>query len=147
MKTNKPRIIIDTNVILVSVLIHHKFFWINEALVSEKYTLLVSNEIIEEYEEKLIEKFGVHRAQKVLDALMDQINVERISPIYRWLLIKDDPDDDKFVDCAVAGNADFIVTHDKHFNILKEIPFPKVETVTIPEFKEILEKFERGNFE
>ena len=147
MKTNKPRIIIDTNVILVSVLIHHNFFWINEALVSEKYTLLVSNEIIEEYEEKLIEKFGVHRAQKVLDALMDQINVERISPIYRWLLIKDDPDDDKFVDCAVAGNADFIVTHDKHFNILKEIPFPKVETVTIPELKEILEKFERGNFE
>ena len=147
MKTNKPRVVIDTNVILVSVLIHHKYYWINEALLSEKYTLLVSNEIIEEYEEKLTEKYGVLRAQKVLDALMDQINVERISPIYRWLLIKDDQDDDKFVDCAVAGNADFIVTHDKHFNILKEIPFPKVEIVTIPEFKEILDNLERGNYE
>ena len=140
MKTNKPRIIIDTNVILVSVLIHHKFFWINEALVSEKYTLLVSNEIIEEYEEKLIEKFGVHRAQKVLDALMDQINVERISPIYRWLLIKDDPDDDKFVDCAVAANTQFVVSEDNHFKVLRKILFPKIEVLKIKDFKKALNK-------
>ncbi len=34
-------------------------------------------------------------------------------------------DDNKFVDCAVAANASFIVSHDKDFNILKEIDFPK----------------------
>ncbi len=65
-------------------------------------------------------------------------NSDQISPTFRFLLIKDDPDDDKFVDCAVAGNADFIVSHDKHFNILKTIDFPIVEVISIEEFREIL---------
>jgi uncharacterized protein len=75
--------------------------------------------------------------------LINLRNSEKISPTYRFLLIKDDPDDDKFVDCAITGNADFIVTHDKHFNILKDIPFPKVETLRIDEFKEILDNLEK----
>ncbi len=71
-------------------------------------------------------------------ALPNLKNAVKISPTYRFLLIKADPDDDKFVDCAVTGNADFIVTHDGHFNVLKTIEFPVVEIVTIAEFKEIL---------
>ncbi|MCB9294286.1 MAG: PIN domain-containing protein [Lewinellaceae bacterium] len=58
---------------------------------------------------------------------------------YRWELIYNDPDDNKFVDCAVAGQADFLVTHDKHFNVLKEIPFPKVEILRLEALKELLE--------
>ena len=45
---------------------------------------------------------------------------------YNWRLITIDPDDNKFIDCAVAANADYLVTNDKHFNVLKEIDFPKV---------------------
>ena len=71
-------------------------------------------------------------------ALPNLKNAVKISPTYRFLLIKADPDDDKFVDCAIAGNADFIVTHDGHFNVLKTIDFPVVEIVTIDEFREIL---------
>ena len=36
-----------------------------------------------------------------------------------------------FVDCAVASNAKYVVTEDSHFNILKEIDFPKVEIVDL----------------
>ena len=32
----------------------------------------------------------------------------------------------KFVDCAIVANADFIVSEDSHFNVLKSIPFPRV---------------------
>jgi predicted nucleic acid-binding protein len=35
-------------------------------------------------------------------------------------------------------DADYIVTNDKHFNILKQIEFPKVNCITIEEFMEIL---------
>ncbi len=73
-----------------------------------------------------------------------QVILTLISPTYRFTLIVDDPDDDKFVDCAVAGNADFIVSHDKHYNVLKNIPFPKVNVIKIPEFKEILEEQKRS---
>jgi len=48
-----------------------------------------------------------------------------------------DPDDNKFVDCAISSNAKFIVTNDKHFNVLKNVDFPKIEVVDIDKFKEI----------
>jgi predicted nucleic acid-binding protein len=50
-----------------------------------------------------------------------------------------DPDDNKFFDCAVASNADYLVSEDKHFNILKHIPFPSVNAIKTAEFKSILE--------
>jgi predicted nucleic acid-binding protein len=49
-----------------------------------------------------------------------------------------DPDDDKFVDCAVSANADFLVTNDRHYGILKNIPFPHLKVIRIEEFLEIL---------
>jgi uncharacterized protein len=143
MKTSKLRVILDTNVLLVSIRPTHKHHWLAEAIINERFTLLVSNEIVEEYLEGLTERYGIEFTDILINPLIFSANVEFISPTYRFLLIKDDPDDDKFVDCAIAGNADFIVTHDKHFNILKDIPFPKVETLRIDEFKEILDNLEK----
>jgi predicted nucleic acid-binding protein len=40
-----------------------------------------------------------------------------------------DADDNKFVDCAVASNADYLVTHDRDFDVLKNVPFPKVKII------------------
>jgi uncharacterized protein len=45
----------------------------------------------------------------------------------------------KFVDCAIASNVDYIVTNDKHLQILKTVEFPEIRTLNIDEFKEILE--------
>ena len=44
-----------------------------------------------------------------------------------------------FVDCAIAANADFLVTNDTHFNILKTIAFPKVNTISLQEFIPLLQ--------
>jgi predicted nucleic acid-binding protein len=77
-------------------------------------------------------------SEEKLDFLLDLPNVELVTPSYHWQLIYADPDDDKFVDCAVAGNADFIVTNDKHFNVLKNIAFPRVEILKLKEFEELL---------
>ena len=49
-----------------------------------------------------------------------------ITPHYKWNRIIADYDDNKFVDCAFMSGADYIVTNDKHFNILKIIDFPKI---------------------
>ncbi len=53
-------------------------------------------------------------------------------------LLPADSDDNKFVDCAVASDAEYIVTNDKHFNPLKEIPLPKVEIIKIAEFIKLI---------
>ncbi len=54
------------------------------------------------------------------------------------ILLENDPDDNKFVDCAIAGAADFIVTDDKDFNVLKNISFPKVAVLSSDEFLEMV---------
>ena len=141
MTTNSLKVILDTNVFMVSILPHHKYFWIYQKLRQKEYDLLISNEILSEYYEKLTEKYGLENTNNAIEVLLTSTNVHLISPSYRFTLIKDDPDDDKFVDCAVSGNADFIVSHDKHFDILKSIAFPKVNVIKIPEFKDILDRF------
>ena len=49
-------------------------------------------------------------------------------------LITQDPDDNKFVDCAFAAGADYLVSEDTHFNILRDTPFPLLNLVTLDEF-------------
>ena len=144
MRANKLQVILDTNVFMVSILPHHIYFWIYQSLRNKEYDLLISNEILSEYYEKLTNKYGLENTNTAIEVLLTSSNVHLISPTYRFTLIVDDPDDDKFVDCAVAGNADFIVSHDKHYNVLKNIPFPKVNVIKILEFKEILEERKRN---
>ena len=66
--------------------------------------------------------------------IIEKQNTDLVIPDFKWNLISADPDDNKFVDCAVAANADFIVTNDAHFNILKTVSFPKVNTISLQEF-------------
>ena len=68
-------------------------------------------------------------------------SVIRKDPHYSFGLMEADKDDNKFVDCAIAANAKCIVTEDNHFNILKTIPFPKVEVIGIDDFKMYLNRW------
>jgi len=52
-------------------------------------------------------------------------------------LIEKDADDNKFVDCAIAAGAEFIVSNDSHFSVLKKIKWPKVSVVKIDDFYSI----------
>jgi predicted nucleic acid-binding protein len=55
---------------------------------------------------------------------------------YKWQLVER-PDDNKFVDCAVGVNADYLVSDDKHGDLLKlKIYFP-VPIVTFQQFKSL----------
>lgn len=110
------------------------------AFVDEKYTLCVSNEIIEEYYEVMARNINVRVADAVITAILNKKNVLRLSPHFHFHLIASDEDDNKFVDCAIAANAKFIVSEDHHFNVLKTIPFPKVKVIGIDEFTQSLSK-------
>lgn len=78
---------------------------------------------------------GTVVAESVLAVIENMENLVQVSSYFKFNQIKSDPDDNKFVDCAIAANADFILTEDKHFLQLKNIGFPKVEVKTISEFK------------
>ena len=105
-----------------------------------KIVLCVTNEIIEEYLEILSQKTTPIIASNIVSILLSQKNVEFVTPYYKLHLIQADEDDNKFVDCAIVSNAIFIVTEDKHFKELENIPFPKVEVVGIDDFLKYLKK-------
>ena len=62
----------------------------------------------------------------------------KVTPYYSWNLIAADPDDNKFADCALNAGADFIVTNDRHFNVLKNIDFPKINVIDLDTFKRLI---------
>jgi predicted nucleic acid-binding protein len=57
---------------------------------------------------------------------------------YQMFLITADSDDNKFSDCAFAGNVHYLVTNDKHFNVLSTIAFPSINVLTLERFAELL---------
>lgn len=134
------RIVLDTNVLLTSLLKTSKYRPIFDGLIQKKYTLLITNEILEEYIEILSRKTTPKIADNVSNLILNLSNVERIEVYYKWNLISRDPDDNKFVDCAIAGNVRFIVSNDRHFNELKDLEFPTVDVVTSDQFLLELQK-------
>ncbi len=132
------KIVLDTNC-LISVIMpgsYNNDIW--EAFRAGKYTLCVSNEILFEYHEILAMRYNNLIANTVLKELIETPNIERINPTYRFNLITTDPDDNKFVDCAIIAGATYIVSNDRHFRELDKYDFPKVDLRTLSEFLSIV---------
>jgi uncharacterized protein len=93
---------------------------------------------LDEYAELLERHYSIDFAERTLLALDNFATVIRVEPAYRFQLIEDDPDDNKFTDAAVVGNADYVVTNDRHFNRLHTISFPKVGLLNFAHFCDLL---------
>ena len=137
---------LDTNVFLQIFGRKQPFHRIFQELMDGRLTLAVSNEILLEYEEVTVKLSGTERWRQVvrLLELLAQLcnNVKQIEPSYRFGVITDDPDDNKFSDCAIAASADFVVTEDAHFAKLKHAGY-KPKPITPQAFIELLERRDR----
>lgn len=132
------RIVLDTNCLIQSVGRHSKFRPIWDSILNGQNTLCVTNEILEEYSEILGCLFNQQFADMVILAILKNPFVELFSPHYRFNLITTDPDDNKFVDCAIVANARYIVTNDHHYNVLRKIKFPSVDVINLTDFLDLL---------
>lgn len=127
-------IVLDTNCLIQSISFHSKYHPVWQSIVSGKYTLCVSTEILEEYLEILLRFYDEEYSYLVINSIANNKHVKFITPYYKFNLIHSDPDDNKFVDCTISAGAKYIVTNDKHFDILKNIDFPKVDIITLIDF-------------
>ena len=132
------RLVLDTNCLIQSVPERSRYYAVWESFVNGQNKLCVSNEIIDEYIEILQRLTDFDTVEAVVKTIVNSSFVEYITPFYHFNLIPQDADDNKFVDCAIAANAKYIVTHDRHYNILKNISFPKVDITTLPELMKML---------
>lgn len=137
MNTGVVRIVLDTNVVVSMIGRMSPNRWIFDKILEGVFNLCISNEIIFEYEEVLAIKTSPEVATNFSDFLITFPNVEQVQVYYHWHLVQKDPDDNKFVDCAVAAKAFCIVSEDKHLKPYKDNEHPPLRIMTVSEFKEM----------
>ena len=115
-------VVIDTNVVLTMFKPTHANRPIFEAWAAGDLQWAVSTDILLEYEEVMARMNSAayaamaFRTMNAIEAVRG--NLVRISPAFRFHTVPTDPDDNKFADCAIAAQADFVITADHHFHPL-----------------------------
>jgi uncharacterized protein len=132
------KVVIDTNCLLVSISRNSKFNWLVKSFINKDFNICISSEILNEYEEIIGKYFSQNVLEPFFELLVTADNSYKINTTFKLNLIENDPDDNKFVDCAFAGNVDFLITNDSDFNVLRNIEFPKINIISLQEFEEFL---------
>lgn len=140
MNSPKPRFVIDTNVLITTINRSNPEFSIYEAFENKSFDWIVSTDVLAEYAEQITSFYSEFTANFVLDILCTATNVTFTEPYYRWGIIEDDPDDNKFADLAISATADALITFDRHFDVFKKLPFPKLTILHPSRFNTFLMK-------
>jgi len=134
------KIVLDSNVLISSLGLKSSLRPIWNSLIKGSYQIVVSEDILKEYEDIMQMHSGTGVAEVVMEIFIESTEVIFQKVFYNWNVISIDPDDNKFFDVAVAGDVDFLVTNDKHFDVVKDIGFPFVEVINSEEFLKILNR-------
>ena len=117
-------VVIDTNVMISAFARHSQLVPLFRELASGRLGLAVTSGILLEYEEIAAERGGEAFATKVMHWLSlvsaAHRNITVVHPAYQFHVICGDVDDNKFVDCAIVANADFVITSDSDFAPLED---------------------------
>jgi putative PIN family toxin of toxin-antitoxin system len=120
------RAVIDTN-ILISGFISSKSYpaKVVDLWVTGNFEPVVSKEIIAEYSVVLIrDKFSVlgsvEQRLDLLTRLLSLPNVVLVTPQQKVNIVKNDPKDNIFLECALEGRCKYIVSGDQHLREIKE---------------------------
>lgn len=125
------KIVLDTNCLLMSIPKNSPYRCVWDAFLDGTLILCVSNEILIEYQEIIAQKINPRIADNIIYTMLGRSNLLQVTPYYRFGLIQSDPDDNKFVDCAITAGASFLVSNDSHFNVVKKIPFPRLNVIRL----------------
>ena len=115
-------VVLDTNVVLQALNPRNDHAPIMDAWFAGRFVWAVSTGILMEYREVIVRQSGFSRWKnfdRVLHlAASVRGNLLQVSPSFHFRTIAADQDDDKFADCAITAQAEWIVTEDGHFNTL-----------------------------
>ncbi|MBM3129231.1 MAG: putative toxin-antitoxin system toxin component, PIN family [Chloroflexi bacterium] len=132
------RIVLDTNV-LVSMILGGRLQALVDYWDQKYFAVLVSAEIMAEYVVVLARpKFGLPR--DIVDSIIAYIErkAEFVVPTETITEITTDPTDNRFLECAVSGRADFLVSGDPDLNLLER--FREIPIVAPRDFLDLLER-------
>ena len=133
---NKTIVVLDANVFISAIFWEGKSYTLVKKAISQDIIVFISNYIIEEIRRVLARDFNLEKQEvdDILNALLYFTHL--IEPKESVTVIKDDPKDDKILDCAIACNAEFIVSQDNHLLNLKN--FKNIKIISPEEFLKTL---------
>lgn len=140
------RAVIDTNVLISGFISRESYpAKLVDGWVEKRFEPVVSEEIIREYREVFArDRFSalgsVEERLKLLGTLLSFEHVVLVNPQERICMVKDDPRDDIFLECAAAGECEFIISGDQHLLKLKQ--YKNIKVITAKEFIELLKASE-----
>lgn len=128
------KIVVDTNVVISGLFFGGKPGEIIKAIVNSKIKACATTEIIDEYSE-IVERMILKKHGEInVNLLLPLINSFEIIRRKSNIKISRDPDDDKFIECAIDGKALYIVSGDEDLLEIKK--YGKIKIVTVKEFCE-----------
>ena len=128
-------VVIDANCLMQIVPRRSQYRWVLEYYRAGRFYWAYSTDILLEYEEVFGRWTSSTIVYNILQDIQKRSSGIEISPSYFWNLIDEDKDDNKYFDCAVAANADYIISNDRHFNILETTNFPMMDQLRIDELR------------
>lgn len=127
------RLVLDTNSLIQCVSRRSRYHDLWLSFIDGRNQLCVTTEILNEYVEILQRETTENFATIMLEVILNNPNTLFINIFYKFNLITADPDDNKFIDCAIAAQAKYIVTEDHHYDALRDLEFPKVDIIGLDE--------------
>ena len=140
--TELPRAVLDTNVFLSAFVLRKKAFRLAEAWFQSRFVWIMSPDIEEEYRDVIARpkfqqtKEEVEEIENMLEEAKAAKLMEYVVPEKSLSVIADDPKDNMFLECAVAGRAGYIVTGDRHLLDLKS--YKNISVSSLNSFLKVL---------
>lgn len=138
-----PKIVLDTNVWISALLWGGKPAEIIKSAEEKRVSILMSEEIVAEITQVLTypKLKNVYKAEGLQreDLIEAVLKIAKFVKVTKKLhVVEEHSADDKFIECAQAANADYIVSGDKH--LLKVACYKKTQIVSVSELIQIITK-------
>jgi putative PIN family toxin of toxin-antitoxin system len=108
------RVLADTNVFISALMFGGLPGWFLDIALRRKFSLVTSKALLNELDEKLRGQFAVSESDAVAIRAKLERNATVVEPDFKLNAVPEDPDDNCVLVCAAAGNAEFIVSGDRH---------------------------------
>lgn len=132
------RVVLDTNILISALGWKGNEYNLMKKCMKEEITLIISLDILEEFREVALRpkfRFEKEEIEEFIDAMIRSGEV--IQPTKKINIIKEDPSDNRILECAIEGKAKYIISGDNHLLKLEE--FEDIKIIKSGEFLEILE--------
>ena len=133
------KVVLDTNCFISCIGKRSPYRNVFDSFLSSKITLCFSTEILLEYEEVFLAKWGAEVTENLLARLMRATHIHYTSIFFNFNVVKKDDDDNKFADTFIASNADYIVSNDSSLLALNACEFPPFRVINLQDFSRMLE--------